>query len=297
MALLPYVFVLDLDGTIVGRVDFQSQQFVLYNVLKQAGFKPVKQQSIPAAFYPNAKLVRPGLINFMAALHEYYGGKAFFFIYTGSEKTWACQEVSWIEKTHGIKFMRPIFTRDDCTVDARGNIRKSLIKIWPRITRALPPLTAQERTFVLNNQTLIVDNTAVYLDHSDKLLLCPTYDRNHLENMLHGIPAEARKHPSVDKLILSFINQGLLCPYVETSHGTHGKMDGMRRLSKQYAWLAAKCDCIAKENEKYDADRFWSIVRKLLIRNNIKSFSPSIIISLQTTIWKSMSHASKARGT
>jgi hypothetical protein len=288
MTLLPYVFVIDLDGTIVGRVDFQSQQFVLYNTLKQSGFKPVRQNKIPAAFYPNAKLVRPGLRQFMGALHEHYNGKAYFFVYTGSEKTWANQEISWIEKTHGIKFMRPIFTRDDCTVDNGGNVRKSLTKIWPRVTRALPAMTPKERTFVFEHQTIIIDNNAVFLDHTEKLLVCPTYNFSHLENMLHGIPQEARSHHNIDKLILSFINQGLLCPYIESSQNKNNSTDGMRKLSKQYAWLSAKCKSLADENEKYANDKFWSILKKLLVHNNIRSFPPSTVISLQTTIWKSM---------
>lgn len=288
MALLPYVFILDLDGTIVGRVEFQSQQFVMESVLKQSGFKVVKQNKIPAAFYPNAKLVRPGIVSFMGELHKHYGGKAYFFVFTGSERAWANQEITWIEKTHGIRFMRPIFTRDDCTIDNGGNVRKSISKIWPRIARALPPMSSKERLFVLENQTMVIDNNAVYLDHTDKLLLCPTYNRSHLENMLHGIPAEARKHPNVDRVILSFINQGLLCPHVETSQNRHQKIDGMRRLSKQYAWLAAKCKHIADDNEKYANDKFWSTLRKLIIENNIRSFTPSTVVSLQTTVWKSM---------
>lgn len=288
MSVLPYVFILDLDGTIVGRVDYQSQQFVMHNVLRQSGFKPVKQSAIPAAFYPNAKLVRPGIINFLATLHKHYGGKAYFFIFTGSERTWAYKEIEWIEKTHGIKFMRPIFTRDDCTVDGGGNVRKSVNKVWPRITRALPAMTPKERTYVLEHQMMIIDNNAVFLDHTDKLLVCPTYNRAHLENMMHGIPAAARKHPNVDRMILTFINQGLLCPHVETSQNSHETMDGMRRLSKQYAWLAGKCKTIADENEKYAGDKFWSILRKLIVANDVRRFTPTTVLSLQNAVWKTM---------
>lgn len=296
---LPYVFVIDIDGTMVGRVDFQSQQYILHSVLKQSGFKPIKQHKIPPAFYANAKLVRSGLASFMRNIQKQYANNVYFFVYTGSEKTWAYQEIAWIEETHGVKFMRPIFTRDDCVIDALGNVRKSINKVWPRITRTFSPsIPAKDRSVVLEHHLLIIDNNAVYLDHMDKLLLCPDYGYLHFENLLHGIPPDARNHPNVDKLILSFISQGILCPYIETSAGeksraqkAHGSVSGsdidsMRKLASQYTWLASKCKSIADVNEKYVHDKFWSNLRKLIIENNIRKYTPSIIVNLQSAVWR-----------
>ena len=287
---IPYVFILDIDGTIVGRVDYQSQQHTLHTVLKQSGFKPVKQHPIPPAFYSNAKLVRDGLTSFIRGMQKQYGiHDIHFFIYTGSEKVWANQEIAWIEKTHGIKFARPIFARDDC-IDSGGNIRKSITKIWPRVLRAV----GSRNPLILQNQTMIIDNNAIYIDHMDKLLLCPDYSYFHFENLLHGIPMEARKHPNVDKLILSFINQGLLCPYIETLQNKKNskksdsefEVNGMRSLAKQYKWLAAKCKAIADTNDQYTKDKFWHNLKKLIIENDIRKYTPSTIVALQNTIWK-----------
>lgn len=291
---LPYIFVCDWDGTIAGRVDFQSQQFILHNALKQSGFKPIKQNKIPPAFYPNAKLIRPGITSFIKAMQELYDNKAYFFIYTGSEKTWAMQEVAWVEETHGIKFMRPIFTRDDCIVDSHGNVRKSLNKIMPRMLRVVAPnIPARERAVIIQNNVMIIDNNSVYLDNTDKLLLCPDYGYMFFENLLHGIPAEARKHPNIDRYILGFINQGLLCPHLDTRRVRKDKdkhkeppMDGMKQLAKQYKWLALKCKTISEMNEKYSRDQFWYQLRKLIVENNIRTYSPTIVINLQNTIWK-----------
>ena len=287
---LPFVFVLDLDGTIVGRVDFQSQQYILYSTLRQSGFKVAKQYTIPPAYFPNARLVRPGLASFMKEIYTLYGQQAYFFVYTASEKSWAMQQIAWIEKTHGVKFMRPLFTRDDCIVSPGGNMRKSLTKIWPRICRALPAMSPKDRTHILEHQTLIIDNNPVFVDHTDKLLLCPTYDYMFFENMLHGIPAEARKHPNVDRLILGFINEGLLCPHVETSRNQK-EVDGMRQLAKQYNWLAGKCAKISEENQQHIKDHFWSILRKLLVGNGVNHYTPSVILQLQNTVWKTMKRA------
>jgi hypothetical protein len=288
---LPFVFIIDLDGTIVGRVDYQSHKFTLQSILKQSGIRVSDKnaEKVPTAYGPSSRLVRPGLASFMREIYAMYGGKAFFFLYTASERQWAQQQIKWIEKSHGVKFARPLFTRDDCIVDAGGNTRKSINKIWPRISRTLPSgMTPRERMYILDNQTMIIDNNSVYVDHMDKLLLCPDYDYLYFENLLEAIPPQARKHPNVDRLILSFINQGLFCPHISRKSDGSSSTDNMHRLAKQYHWLAHKCAGIAENNEKYVHDKFWSILRKLLVSNEIHRFTPSIILQLQTTTWRNM---------
>lgn len=294
MAQLPYIFVLDWDGTIAGRVDFQSQQFTFHKTLRTHGFKPVRQHAIPPAFYPNAKLIRPGFASFIKTLEKMYP-QVYFFIYTASEKTWANQEIAWVEKTHGIRFMRPIFTRDDCVVDATGNYRKSLAKVFPRMIRAISiqlsksktsvpthTYTPKERQYILENQLIIIDNNAVYTDRPDKLLLCPDYNYTVFENLLHGIPAEARNHPVIQQTIYNFVNQGLICPLPGKSE------DGMRSLAKQYKWLAVKCQTILDINAAYEDDDFWKRLKHLILQNQLKVYTPSIIKQLQDAIWKQM---------
>lgn len=284
---LPYVFVLDWDGTIAGRVDFQVQQFVIANMLRKNGFKPVRQNAIPAAFHPNAKLIRPGFAAFIKSMQQHYNN-AFFFIYTASEKTWANQEVAWVEKTHGIRFARPLFTRHECVIDSHGNYRKSLARVFPRMIKGIAKqqkrsFDAKERVHILEQQTIVIDNNAVYIDRPDKVLLCPHYNYAVFENLLHIIPPHARKHPVVQQNILSMVNQGLICPLPKTQD------DGMKTLARQYEWLAVKCKAISNENSAYDSDRFWPYLQKLIIQNQLRVFSVSIIRQLQNAVWKKAS--------
>jgi hypothetical protein len=279
---LPIIFILDWDGTIIGKCDFQSHQYTLHNSMKNHGFKPLKQHQIPPAFYPNAKLVRPGFASFVKGISKAYPD-AQFFIYTASERRWANQEITWMEKTHGIQMNRPIFTRDDCTPDTVGNHRKSIAKIFPRIMKSISkeyPLTSAQRLYVLEKQLIIIDNNAVYTDRMDKLLLCPDYNYCVFENLLHGIPLDARKHPVIQQTILSLINQGYLCS-LPNDHD-----DGMRQLAKQYTWLASKCKAISDINTTYENDDFWKFLKLAIIQNQIKVFSPSIIRQLQDAAWK-----------
>jgi hypothetical protein len=279
---LPYIFIFDWDGTIAGKVDFQSHQYSLHNTMKKHGFKPLKQHPIPPAFYPNAKLIRPGFASFVKAMKKIYPD-AQFFIYTASEKQWANQEIAWTEKTHDIKFNRPLFTREDCTVDAVGNNRKSIARVFPRIMKSISkeyPLTGAQRQHVLEHNLLVIDNNAVYTDRTDKLLLCPDYNYAVFENLLHGIPLDARKHPIIQQQLLTLINNGYLCTMPNDAD------DGMRSLAKQYHWLATKCKALSDINGSYEHDDFWKFLKQAITQNQIKVFSPSIIRQLQDAAWK-----------
>lgn len=279
---LPYIFIFDWDGTIAGKVDFQSNQYNLHNTMKKHGFKPLKQHPIPPAFYPNAKLIRPGFASFMKTMKKVYPD-AQFFVYTSSVKQWAHQEIMWTEKTHDIVFNKPIFTRDDCTLDVVGNSRKSISKIFPRIMKSISkeyPLTAAQRQHVLDHQLLIIDNKAVYTDRMDRLLLCPDYNYAVFENLLHGIPMNARKHPVIQQQLLTLINNGYLC------FMPNEEEDGMKSLSKQYEWLSAKCKAITNVNASYEHDDFWKFLKQAIVQNQIKVFTPSIIRQLQDAVWK-----------
>jgi len=284
---LPYVFVLDWDGTVIGKVDFQSQYYSIAMTLKKHGFKPRVQHTIPPAFATSSKLIRPGFANFIKTLQKYYP-TVYFFIYTASEKKWANQEIAWVEKLHDIKFARPIFTRDDCAVDSTGNMRKSLGRIFPRMMRTISkgssPLTPAHRKAILDTNTIIIDNNAVYTDRTDKLLLCPDYGYSVFENLLNLIPKDARVHPAIQQLIYSLVNGGYLCALPSEVD------DGMQSLSKQYHWLATKCRSLSDMNKVYMHDDFWKHLRKMLVGNKINTFSPSIIKQLQDASWR---HAKK----
>lgn len=296
-ASLPMVFLLDWDGCIAGKVDFQSTRFSMIKTMARYGYK-VQQKAIPKAFMPNQGLIRPGFAGFVKAMKETYPSQAYIFIYTASDKQWALQEIPWVEKSHGIQFQRPIFTREDCSVDSNGNYRKKLQNVWPRIVRVLnarrgTPYSKEEKDKILNERTLIIDNNAVYTDRSDRLLLCPDYNYMVFEDLLDGFPEQAFQNPNVQQTILHLINEGLVCPHT-VSHlqngGTGGalKEDPMTRMTKQFEWYSQKCKSIVQANRKYQHDIFWPYLKKLIIKNHLTTYTHSVIQQLQNAVWKRM---------
>ena len=283
---LPYVFVIDIDGTMIGNCSYQTQQYSLITVLKKMGYKTASTSSCSHAYSPDQLLVRPGLANFMKAMKSLYTN-VHFFVYTASQKDWAYQEIAWIEKQHGVQFRRPLFTRQDCVIDGAGSYRKSLNRILPRIMRSLSrkgerSLTKQEQSYIVENRLVVIDNNAVFLDRTDRLLLCPDYNYTLFEPLLDLIPQEAMKNPSIQQHVLSLINQSLICP------SPQGISDRTEVLASQYVWLAKQCRSIAEMNNIYKMDDFWLYLAKIILKNNIRTFSQTIVQQLQKGIWNNM---------
>ena len=305
-ATLPFVFILDWDGTIAGRVEYQSHAYTLQQTLKRQGVKSVPGYNPAAAFGRGTKLIRPGFAAFVSGLREFYGpDQVHFFIYTASEKQWAHHEIAIVEKEHGFQFTRPLFTRDDCFVDTAGSYKKSLSKIFPRVLRAMArdrPFTKTEKDYIMAYQTLVVDNNAVYADHTDKLLLCPDYNYCVFENVLDMVPRSAWQNPAVVATVKSMISGGVVCPQqcaAIAATSPRGRSDArgdadaaatgedyMRTLVEGYTWLAMKCKNIHETNDAYAHDDFWRYLKKMIVGNVIRNYSRHTVQQLHNAVWR-----------
>lgn len=286
---LPFIVILDWDNTIVGKVDYQSQKYSLEQHYKKFGLKVKKNSKVPKAFNKDSKLVRPYFLNFITELTDYFQGNIYFFIYTASERKWANTEISWLEKSHGIKFQRPIFTRDDCIVDKSGSYRKSISNIFPRMLRSmgLTKISKEQKTELLHQRLLIIDNNAVFNDMKEHLLICPDYNFMFFENLLEDIPLSYLQNPNIRQHILSLINMGLICPFF-------GKNDDInQQMYKKYEWLAIKCKHISENNTYSIKDIFFKYLTGLIVKNNLKIFTPNVIKQLQTLVWKKIEKKDK----
>ena len=286
---LPFIVILDWDNTIVGKVDYQSQKYSLEQHYKKFGLKVKKNSKVPKAFNKDSKLVRPYFLNFITELTDYFQGNIYFFIYTASERKWANTEISWLEKSHGIKFQRPIFTRDDCIVEKSGSYRKSISNIFPRMLRsmALTKISKEQKTELLHQRLLIIDNNAVFNDMKEHLLICPDYNFMVFENLLEDIPLSYLQNPNIRQHILSLINMGLICPFF-------GKNDDInQQMYKKYEWLAIKCKHISENNAYSIKDIFFKYLTGLIVKNNLKIFTPNVIKQLQTLVWKKIEKKDK----
>lgn len=282
--MLPLIIILDWDGTIAGKVDYQSYKHTLHEYYKKNGLKSPQQCS--KAFSPNTHLIRKGFSSFIRDLKSFYQNNIYFFIYTASERKWALKEIQWVEQSHGIQFQRPLFTRDDCISNGDGSYNKSILKIFPRVLRSIGKhtLTKVEKEEVLHRRLMIIDNNKVYNDMETNLLLCPDYGFTIFEDIMTDVPVSHMQTPQVNRFIMSLIREGCICPIFPDEH------DINKSIYLKYNWLASKCQAITKENKKYIEDTFFKDLKRLIINNNLTTFTPKIIRQLQENTWKRVKH-------
>jgi hypothetical protein len=278
--MLPLIIILDWDGTIAGKVDYQSYKHTLHEYYKKHGLRSSPQSS--KAFSPQTNLIRKGFSSFIKDLKTHYNNNIYFFIYTASERKWACKEIQWVEELHDIKFQRPLFTRDDCIPNGDGSYSKSILKIFPRILRSIGKhsLTKAEKEEILHKRLMIIDNNRVYNDMESNLLLCPDYGFAIFEDILEDVPLSYLQTPQIHRFITCLIDEGCICPLF------HPEYDINKSIYMKYNWLATKCRSITKENKKYLDDTFFKDLKRLIIHNDLKAFTPKIIRQLQENTWK-----------
>jgi len=174
-----YVFIIDLDGTIIGDCIYQCEIYKIYLILAKLGIKLKINEILEDCYKEKSKLIRPYFVEFMRQMKNHYSLVS-FYIYTASEKSWAEKEIGIIEKNLNIKFNRPIFTRNDCIriedkINNRIDYKKSIEMIRKKIK-------------VKNPEILIIDDKDVYIDNNDKLIRCSLYNYKYFCNYWDNMP-------------------------------------------------------------------------------------------------------------
>lgn len=266
----PFVFILDLDGTIIGDCAYQVILYDIETVLKKNKVKQKTDNILLNSYRPSSKLMRPYFKYFIKTIKQAYPN-SLFYVYTASEKAWANKEISLIEKTHKMKFNRPIFTRDDCIIDSFGQYRKSVKKILPKIIKG-------NKKYDINpNKILTIDNNSVYIDYHENFLLCPSYDYVYFIDVWDKMRSEYLKVMEIHKIITNLIECNKACQY------THNVDDG-KLLEQKHKWLYKKHKKLNMANKKYIGDKFWKKLTEALISQNITHIDKTVIRNLQQFI-------------
>ena len=110
-----YVFIIDLDSTIIGDCSYQLQLYNIAKIMNNGNRQLININKILSSYYnEKSKLVRPFFVYFINKMRELYKQDVYFYVYTASSKDWANLQIKLIEKENNIKLSRPIFTREEC---------------------------------------------------------------------------------------------------------------------------------------------------------------------------------------
>ena len=281
----PYIFLLDLDGTIIGDCSYQCdiyniQEIIRKNIVLKNGniqlgnlvkYKTLCDKMLDNCYNLQSKLLRPHFTTFMTEMKKVFPN-SFFFIYTASDKTWAHKEILIIEKQNNIKFNRPIFTRDNCFKDSYVNIRKSVVKILPQLLKSIK----MPKTHSIVNNIMIIDNNPTFVDYTDNLLLCPTYDYLKFHNLWESIPQEYTSISELKHFVSRLISNKKM--YIKNNPAN------TIILEKLHKWLYRKYKKINKYNKKFENDTFWLNLATLIRHHNITSFNKRTITMLHKSV-------------
>jgi len=272
----PFVFLIDLDGTIIGDCSYQCDIYNIQNMMKNnlKIFKSDKAKCetiLKNSYNKNSLLIRPYFNVFMNMIKKIYPN-SYIFVYTASEKEWAYKEINIIEKENNIKFNRPIFTRDNCIIDKNGNIKKSVGKIMPMIKKTMKI----NKNYDISKSLLIIDNNNTFIDYLDNFLLCPSYNYIKFINLWDIVPTNYFKYDEFKKFIKKMISNRKM-------HNV-SQLHNQEKQEKIYKWLYKKHRNINNYNSSYINDTFWRDIIVLIKYNNVKEFNKNVISNMVKSI-------------
>ena len=179
---LPYIFILDIDNTIIGEVQNCTYESMILDYI----FKYCKMNNIIANCNKkidiidelNEGLLRPYFIDFINFIKKKYGNVE-IYLYTNSSYNWINNSglIDNIEKLVKIKFNKPYFTRENALNRQKllGNIYDDIIE---KMIKKYPLLKIDKNIKkVFDTQLVFIDDIPNNLkDYANKQIICPKYN-------------------------------------------------------------------------------------------------------------------------
>ena len=261
----PIVFLLDIDGTILGNI---GPQVSIYD-LKLSNHVNINYTVKDLLDRFDKGLLRPYFEAFIKQTQRRLPN-AEFFIYTAADNRWGTFISSVIEKHIDFKFNKPIFTRKHCfNIDHK--IVKSIKHITPSIKRSLSKKYGKQCD--LTNRIIMIDNSVVFQENEMKqVLICNTYNNIVPEN----IPV--------------YINEIIFNQYkssIETRlHKLIPNISTKNYIEFQKTFYAYYIHALQKYTSHVPQDRFWFYLNRLLEIKNITLFTPNTIEYINSKLSK-----------
>jgi hypothetical protein len=249
-----HVFIIDLDGTIIGDCIFQAELYKIYLILGKLGIKIKIDEILKPHYTDKSKLIRPYFLEFIKQMRDNFMN-CHFYVYTASEKKWAEKQIKIIEENLKMKFNRPIFTRNECE-PSKDNGKLTYIKSINRIKR---------RIKLDNIELMIIDDKQVYMDNSNLLVRCNLYNYRSFCNYWDYIPINKIKNKVFLEYLSTLIKENRLTPVI--------KATSVKQKMEYYKWLYNKCKELNEYNKGYRRDDFWLNLAKIISKNKIRVFN------------------------
>jgi hypothetical protein len=259
---LPRVLLLDMDGTMIGRINPQVCEYEILSTFQKGKLKAMKQE---LAAKLRQGVLRPHLAWFCALAKSGRLPDLELFVYTASDDRWAHFLVPCIEEAIGFRFNRPLFTRKHCIL-VGAEYRKSLAGVAPLIFKRLRPrYHGLESAKGVEDRMALVDNNHGVLLHphleGGRIVRCFTFNAAYWYDVLARMDANflERNYERVVPFLAKF---GMYPTDVRPSD-----IRSFRHFT--YLYYSKMTDNVKGEwrNEKEDGrDVMWAALGEALVR-------------------------------
>ena len=275
----PLVILLDIDGTLIGDITPQILIYEILGKLRQFTKCPYNLKDLQSRL--NEGIIRPYFKSFFKELSD-YGVE--IFIYTASEKKWAEFIVKQIEASVGIKFNRPLFTRNNCQYTG-GEYMKKIGFVKPMVIKTLNRKYNTRFSPDLRNRIIAIDNRRVYFPEDEKyLVLCDTYNYKIPENLPFVLrrPVFEKHHNIINHMLAHYFSN-----YKSTSN--------YMKFEKQFYYQYIDTLTFAIRNKEHSfSDSLFKSIKTYILSKNIKIFNPETVHHINNKI-KNNKHTNETR--
>ena len=269
--MVPFVILLDIDGTIVGNVSPVVSEWELMQDNDKRKLKDFKKTVIKKL---HNGLMRGHLADFCAMVNRHLGGGVEYFIYTASDPTWAHFLVGCLEEATGIHFQRPIFTRKHC-LNRDGDLKKSIDSISPQIFKKIKPKYKElKKVSQLKNKICLVDNNDVLIKNErNRMIRCPNYDYTDVYDVFSRLDIDTFSQSDCNNLANQLSKYGLF------PSGPLSKNAPMSFSAFRYYYYSRLCDNIKKCAKQQDPqkDNFWIALANAFCSEKIENFDSNTL--------------------
>lgn len=176
----PFVFIFDIDSTIIGHIHYIYNEYKLHEIMKNKCqtklYSADKETDCNKMINYNSlfksMLIRPYFVDFVNFIRERFSPCEMFLYTMSTHNIIHDFFIDHFERETGIRFNRPIFTRDDAVLRS-----KSIFYVIPRIEKCLKERyeNIDMRQIIRSNLIFIDDRIDNIYDLKSKQLVCPPY--------------------------------------------------------------------------------------------------------------------------
>ena len=265
MSLLPYIFIFNIDHTIVGDILSIHNEYELLNIISYK-----LNKSIDIVDELNDGLLRPYFKDFIQFIKTKYDNIE-LFVYTGGSHRWVNNVIiPNIEKAINTNINKPYFTRENMNNDEYDKILGNIYDVIIDNLKSKYPLLNQDKyiKYIFNNQLIFIDDIKNNLkDYPEKQILCPKYKYNDYYDVIKKIKI---KYDIKDEV---FNNTKLLSYCNDNEIPIYNENGSLLQKNKKYQMLLNKYykKKYSLLNNEYIKDTFFKTL--IFIMKSFKSLN------------------------